>query len=498
MKKLMSGLILVILFTNLVAQSNSPKYELRGAWIATVANIDWPSANTLTVNEQYLELTRMLNALDKAGINTVFFQIRTECDAFYQSDFEPWSYWLTGQQGKAPEPFYDPLELVINEAHSRGMEFHAWFNPYRAERKTGLYESASDHVVNTHPEWILRFDEYKMLDPGNPDARRHILNVMKDVLIRYDVDGIHFDDYFYPYTPKISDEDSLTFVNFSRGFDDIDAWRRDNINQLMREIYEVINTEKPHVKFGISPFGIVKNEYAGTNGFNSYDVLYCDPLTWLDEKTVDYVLPQLYWELDHELAPYKNLLPWWASVTEERHLYVGHYSSKMFAENYRGSYNEIGKQIMLNRSTPNVKGSVYFSAKSISQNWSGFADTLINNYYKNPALPPLMEWKDNIPPEKPLNLSIDLSGEYIIIDWDTPDISAFGEYPYYYIIYRFKEGEAIDLSANGNIVHKTIDGETIFVETRSALNRGSYLYIVTALDRLHNESEPAAKEFILK
>jgi uncharacterized lipoprotein YddW (UPF0748 family) len=229
---------------------------------------------------------------------------------------------------------------------------------------------------------------------------------MTDVLENYDVDGIHFDDYFYPYGPKVSNEDSTTYVNYPRGFSNIDDWRRDNINQLMREIYEIVNEKKPYVKFGISPFGIVLNEYAGTNGFNSYDIIYCDPLTWLNEQIVDYVTPQIYWEMDHKLAPYRKLLPWWSTVTNDRHLYIGQYSSKMFAKDYKGNYTEIGDQIKMNRSTANVLGSVYFSAKSISLNWAGFADTLQNNYYKYAAIPPQMEWKDSVAPNKPKNLDV--------------------------------------------------------------------------------------------
>jgi hypothetical protein len=290
----------------------------------------------------------------------------------------------------------------------------------------------------------------------------------------------------------------LTFAEYPRGFTNIDDWRRDNINQLMREIYQVVNEKKPYVKFGISPFGIVLNEYAGTNGFNSYDIIYCDPLTWLNEQIVDYVTPQIYWEMDHKLAPYRKLLPWWSTVTNDRHLYIGHYSSKMFAKDYKGDFAEIGNQVKMNRNTPNVQGSVYFSAKSISRNWSGFADTLQNNYYQHTAIPPLMEWKDAIAPNKPKNLDVSVNQQDVIVNWDTPMPAEDGDYPYYYIVYRVKEGEAISIKDPAKIVYKTFDGETIFIDERANLVNGSYTYLVTSLDRLHNESEYVMKRIVVK
>ncbi len=331
----------------------NPKREFRGAWIATVKNIDWPSSNNQSSGEQIRELVNILDKLSEAGINAVFFQIRTECDALYNSKLEPWSYWLTGEQGKSPQPYFDPLEFVIYESHRRGMEIHAWFNPFRAIRSISEYETSPTHISKLSPEWILNFDDYAMLNPGLPGVRAHILNVVNDVIENYDIDGIHLDDYFYPYTPKITNEDSLTFLAHSGGITGIDDWRRNNINMLMGEIYNLIQEKKPFVKFGISPFGIVENKYAGTNGFNSFSSIYCDPLNWIENDIIDYITPQIYWEIGHERADYAKLLPWWASVSR-RHLYIGMYSSKMAHPDYEGSENEIGNQIRLNRKTDNV------------------------------------------------------------------------------------------------------------------------------------------------
>lgn len=492
-------IILSFLFSPLIfSQSNPPKYEFRGAWVATVANIDWPTDRNLSSGQQITELVQMFDKLKSAGINAVLFQIRTECDALYQSNYEPWSVYLTGRQGKAPDPFFDPLQFAIYEAHARGMELHAWFNPYRAVRSTGDYEIHESHVSQTRPDWILSFDKYQMLDPGHPGVREHVLNVMSDVLTRYDIDGIHFDDYFYPYTPKITSEDSISFARFNRGFTDIDDWRRDNINMLMKDIYEIIKAVKPHAKFGISPFGIVRNEYAGTDGFNSFDILYCDPLSWLEGQYVDYINPQIYWELEHEKAPYKKLLPWWSTVTNGRHLYIGQYSSRMAAKNYKGNRSELGDQIKLNRSTANVNGSVYFSAKSIYGNWNNFADTLKKNYYKHIAFPPGMEWKDNVPPEAPKNLIVTMDSVDVIIDWESAGIACDGDYPRHYVVYRFEGGEKVSLENPAKIIGVVPSAQTIFFDQLGALEKKEYTYIVASLDKLFNESKeyPAKKVLI--
>ncbi|MCF6270059.1 MAG: family 10 glycosylhydrolase [Melioribacteraceae bacterium] len=474
------------------SQNQNPKREFRAAWIATVVNIDWPLSKNNSVELQKENLVNQLDSLADAGMNAVLFQVRTECDALYKSNFEPWSHWLTGEQGKVPEPFYDPLQFAIEESHKRGMELHAWFNPYRAVRDTALYPLDESHVSVKHPEWIIKAKKLKILNPGLPEVRTHILNVVNDVIINYNIDGIHFDDYFYPYEPKISNEDSLTFLNHSRGITNIDDWRRDNINQLMKDIYEIIKAEKPYVKFGISPFGIVRNEFAGTNGFNSFDVIYCDPLNWLDNKIVDYITPQVYWEIGHKLADYSKLVPWWATVATERHLYIGQYSSKMSAPNYDGNKAEIGNQIRLNRSTPNVLGSVYFSAKSITRNWSRLADSMKNNWYSNIALPPVMAWLDSVPPLKPENVHLVKTKSGLLIYWNMPDAAADNEFPNYYLVYKFNSKDEIDLSKSQNIVTKVLNKKTSYFNLNE--KKGKSIYVITSVDRLHNESEGVVLE----
>lgn len=489
---------LLIHVDNSLTQTISPKREFRGVWVATVGNIDWPRDRLSTSGKKIADFVRIFDLLKDAGINAVFFQVRTECDALYKSYFEPWSYWLTNQQGTEPDPYFDPLEFAISEAHSRGMELHAWFNPYRAVKDSGEYDIFYNHVSKTHPEWILSFGRYKMLDPGNPEVQEYIINVIVDVLTRYDVDGIHFDDYFYPYSPKISNEDSLTFVKYNRGFTNIDDWRRDNINFLMKRIYQIIKAYKPHVKFGISPFGIVENKYAGTDGFNSYSMIYCDPLTWIKEKSVDYVIPQLYWEMDHPKASYKKLLPWWASVVEDRHLYIGLYSSRFQSQQYLSKSFEIGNQIKMNRNYPTVKGCVFFSAKSIYDNRGGILDSLKNNLFNYPALLPTMKWIDSIPPNKPLNVSIQKDTNRIILEWKSPEKNSQGETAEGYVIYRFINEEKINLDDPSKIVEIIPSGKQKFVDRLDSQIKGEIKYAITALDRHQNESEAEVIDVIVK
>ncbi|MCX8010146.1 MAG: family 10 glycosylhydrolase, partial [Ignavibacteria bacterium] len=415
--------------------------------------------------------------------------VRTECDALYDSQIEPWSFWLTEEQGKAPKPYFDPLDFAISEAHSRGMELHAWFNPYRAVKLVGDYKASLDHIAQTHPEWILKFGNYHILDPGNPNVRRYILSIITDVLTRYDIDGIHFDDYFYPYSPRVTNEDSLTFVKYHGEFNDIHEWRRNNINVLMAEIYDIIKAVKPKVKFGISPFGIVENKYAGTSGFDAYNILYCDPLTWLKNKSVDYINPQLYWEMNHDKAPYSKLLPWWTTVTEGRHLYIGLYSGRFVAPRYNGNKNELYEQLKMNRKYKEVQGAVFFSAKSITNNVSGLADSLKNVWYKYPALLPTMPWKDAVLPLPPKNLQLKEDSTGVTIFWDKPEPASDGEEPVGYVIYRFNSTEQINLNDPRNIIHITFGNRTRFKDTFNVSPDSEFVYMVTSIDKLHNESE---------
>ncbi len=477
----------IILSCKTYPQYVYPKREMRGAWIATVADIDWPNKND-TPQQQKEALITMLDKLKAAGINTVFFQVRTECDALYESKYEPWSYWLTGEQGKAPNPFYDPLNFAIREAHKRGMELHAWLNPYRAVKTVGDYKISPEHISVTHPQWILDFKTEKILNPGIPAVRDYIAKIVADIVRRYDVDGIHFDDYFYPYTP-IKTEDAATFRKYKGKFKNIDDWRRNNINMMVAEVHDTIDAINPRVKFGISPFGIVENKYALTHGFESYNVLYCDPVTWLKDKTVDYILPQLYWSIGNKAADYGSLLPWWATVAGSRQVYVGIYSSKMAAPDYKGSPDELEREIRLSRQMIRTYGTAFFSAKSIADNYSHFADSL-KVYYKYPALIPAMAWKDSIPPLPPDDLKASMKDSSIVLQWNKPGRASDGDTAYKYVIYRFNNPAQVNIDNAWHILKIQNADETSFIDTTINDDKANYTYAVTALDRMNNESKP--------
>jgi uncharacterized lipoprotein YddW (UPF0748 family) len=470
------------------AQSTPPKREFRGAWIATVANLDWPSSPNRTETEQRSELIRILDELHEAGINAVFFQIRNENDALYRSEIEPWSYWLTGQQGKAPADFYDPLELAIDEAHKRGMELHAWFNPYRSVRSAGSYPLDSMHVSIRHPDWILTFGKFKILDPGLPVVRDYITSVILDVVRRYDIDGVHFDDFFYPYPPNhISNQDMATFQAYNRGFTNIGDWRRDNVNLFVKMVNDSIKAARPYVKFGISPFGIWKNgEPPGIVGLDAYNVIYADPLAWLGKEIVDYVAPQLYWTFGGG-QDFGKLQPWWASQTlSNRHLYIGQAAHRISV----WPVGEIQNQLNLNRSNPDVQGSIFFRALFFRENPRGFADFLSDDFYRYPALPLVMPWKDNVVPNNPRNLRYErIAGTGTAgLHWEVPEIAADGDSANRYVIYRFETAaiQGSDLDDPGKIAGLTYF--TGFMPETPPLPNSSYFYLATALDRNNNES----------
>jgi uncharacterized lipoprotein YddW (UPF0748 family) len=483
-------LIIIVCYSNLKAES--PKREFRGAWIATVVNLDWPYSSSTSGQKQ--ELISLLKELKDIGINAVIFQIRPESDALYDSEHEPWSHWLTGSQGTPPDPYYDPLEFAIEEAHKLGLELHAWFNPYRAERSVGSYTTSPQHVINQHPDWIIQIGNIKVLDPGLPMVREHNTNVIMDVVHRYDVDGIHFDDYFYPYPPnEISDEDANTFAEYSRGFSDIGDWRRDNVNLLVEAIFDSIQTVKPNVKFGISPFGIWKNGVpSGIVGLDAYNVIYGDAMAWLQSQTIDYLTPQLYWQFGGQ-QDYGTLLPWWATAAGlyDRHLYPGQAAYRLHPDEKDWPLSEITNQIDLNRETEHVNGSIFFRANmGLNDNIKGFADELKENIYRYPAIIPSMDWKETQPPNAPKNLKYDsvTAGEPYALFWDIPEIAVDGDSASRYVVYRFEQEptEVEDLSDPTKVLHLT--GNKQYTPDVPEISSDQYYYVVTALDQNNNES----------
>lgn len=469
------------------------KREFRGVWIATVSNIDWPSKPGLPAEKQKQEFIELLDYHEAMGVNAVIVQIRPASDALYNSNYEPWSYWLTGKQGKKPKPYYDPLEFMIKEAHQRNMEFHAWVNPFRATISENT-KTRKNHITRKHPEWILKYAGQKVINPGIPGARAYIINVINDIVRRYDIDAIHFDDYFYPY-PENGEvfPDEKDFKKNKTGFDNIDDWRRNNIDILIKGIHDSINTIKPEVKFGISPFGIWRNKKSdslgsSTLGLPSYDAIYADSRKWLQNGWIDYIVPQIYWSLENKYASYDTLVNWWNKNAFNRHLYIGHSAYKIFDDKDKAwqDLKQIPNQVKLNRSLKNVDGSVFFSSKVLVNNKGFLADSLKNTYYKFPALLPLMPWKDSIPPEPPMNLQTSTSKKGIFIRWDEAGIAADGDKATAYVIYRFT-GESYSPTLASSIAGIVNSSVQTFLDTL-AFNIDSVTYGVTALDNMHNES----------
>ena len=405
---------------------SAPKRELRGAWIATFGNIDWPSSGNLPVATQQSELISLLDRLQATGINAVYFQVRSQCDALYASQLEPWSADLTGRQGRAPSPAYDPLEFIIAACRQRGLEIHAWFNPFRAVSNVGNLPSfAPDHIARTRPEWLLAQGSLRILDPGIPQVREHVISVLMDVLRRYDVDGIHFDDYFYPYPPSSGPafNDDATFAADPRGFTSRQDWRRDNINLFIQRSHDAIRAVKPWVKFGVSTFGIWRNQSSdpvgsATNGLQSYSDIYADSRKWIQQAWVDYLTPQLYWSVGFSVANYGVLLPWWNALGGSRHIYSGLAAYKVNNGGTDANWSQptqIPDQIRLNRQQVNVRGQTFFSARSVLGNPLGLRDGLRDDLFRTPALLPLMTWKDDQPPPPVSNLTAQVSGSEIQI-----------------------------------------------------------------------------------
>ena len=347
--------------------------EFRAAWIATVANIDWPSAPGLPVEAQKAELRRMFDQAAALNLNAVIFQVRPHADALYASEHEPWSFYLTGAQGRPPAPFYDPLAFAIREAHKRGLELHAWFNPFRAGHPADTSQIAASHISRTHPELVVEVGDYLWLDPGRSEARAHSHRVIMDVVRRYDVDGIHFDDYFYPYPSYAGGADFPDSTSWRRARRNgttlsREDWRRDNINRFVEGLYRDIKQTKPHVKFGISPFGIWRPGHpARTTGFDAYAELYADARTWLQEGWIDYFTPQIYYAMDQTGQPYPIMLRWWLEQNaHDRHIWPGNYTSRVRQAGERHwDPGEIIGQIYATRSHPGAAGNVHFSMKAL-------------------------------------------------------------------------------------------------------------------------------------
>ncbi len=393
--------------------------EFRAAWIATVANIDWPSKPGLPEEEQKKELTEMLELAADLKLNAIVFQVRPACDALYESELEPWSEYLSGTQGVGPKT-YDPLAFACEEGKRLGLEIHAWFNPYRSAHPTAKSKLADNHVAIMIPDSVKQYGKYGWLDPGDEAAAKHSLDVVLDVVKRYDIDGVHFDDYFYPYPINKKDESGKEvkvdfpddsswkeYCNKTPKSDRLsrDDWRRDNVNRFIKAIGEEVHRTKPHVRYGVSPFGIWRPGYPKSiKGFDQYDAIYADAKLWLEEGWVDYFTPQLYWPIDQKAQSFPVLLNWWSEHNPYgRHLWPGMYTSKVGIGEPAWPAREIVNQIITAREQRGSTGHVHFSMKAISQNYNGIQEALREYTYDKPALVPTTDSlaKDDTKPEKP-------------------------------------------------------------------------------------------------
>jgi len=468
------------------------KREFRGVWIATVANIDWPSTPGLPVQVQKDQLIAILDQLATAGFNAVVFQIRPECDALYQSSIEPWSYWLTGVQGQPPSPFYDPLQFAVEEVHKRGLELHAWFNPYRAVHGSyaSTYTRAPNHVSVLHPDWILTgissSPSTKILDPGKQAVRDYVSSVVADVVRRYDIDAAHIDDYFY--VEGITNQDANTFLTEPRGFTNLADWRRDNVNILIQQVYDSVRTVKPWVKWGVSPRGIWRNGVPpGIVGNDNYSTIYCDALAWLQARSLDYIAPQLYWRFGGG-QDYGLLQPWWSSQRNGRHFYPGLATYRINATGF-GPASEIANQLRFNRTSGNTQGAIQFTANNLTGNLGGITDSLKVDLFRYPALIPSMSWKDSVAPYPPRDIRYARlpNNGAAAIQWDLPLIAPDGDSASRYVVYRFDHTPNLpaELDSAKNIV--LIEGKRYSTPSIPPTIAGSYYYVATALDRNYNE-----------
>ena len=379
--------------------------ELRAAWVATVDNIDWPSRQGLSTAEQQREMIAILDKLVELRMNAVFFQVRPAADALYDSRIEPWSEYLTGQMGRAPQPFYDPLAFTLVEAHKRGLELHVWINPYRS-RYSMRKPTSSGHISRTRPTLVHKYGPYEWMDPGEPAVRTLTERVVFDIVRRYDIDGVHMDDYFYPYPEtrrirrklkEIPFPDDATYRRYRRGGGRLarDDWRRHNVDLLVKELYDGVHSLKPWVKFGISPFGIWRPGHPeSVRGLDQYKVLFADAKKWLNEGWVDYLTPQLYWAADRPEQRYDLLLRWWVGENlMGRHIWPGNYTGKIaFTNSSAWRTDEILEQIRLTRAQPGATGNVHFSMKVFQQNPDNLDERLQRDAYALPALVPASRW----------------------------------------------------------------------------------------------------------
>lgn len=504
MKKLI--LLLALVISQITAQAQHPKREVRAAWISTVFGIDWPrSADAPSV--QRTKLQDILDNLKSSGINTVYFQVRTIGDALYSSSLVPWSHWLTGTYGQ--NPGWDPLAFAIEESHKRGIEIHAWLNPYRAATAASNIASySSTHKAKTNPEWLLSevngTSTLRYLNPALAEVRNHIDAVVRELVTNYDLDGIHFDDYFY--YAGIGTQDNAQFASDPRGFTNQSNWRRDNVTLLIQQLSASIKSLKPWVKFGISPSGIYRNftvpgssPAVNTTGSEHYTTQHADTRKWMIDGTIDYLLPQVYWAFSQTTAnaKFNYVVDYWNRQNFTRHLYIGLATYRVdpadgsaWSSAIAGS--EIKNQIdYLRINAPNVLGASHFTTHDLVSTKPGVKEAmdLVRMQYNTPALIPAMSWIDNLAPAQPTDLTPSLVAGKTKLTWTAPDATTDElQKVVRYAVYR-STSSAIDFATSTHLIAVLPSSETSFTDNSVTPGTGtSYYYAVTSLDRISNES----------
>ncbi len=479
--KALKALFFILALASLTNVSAADKREFRGAWLNTIYQPQY-KRHTTEQNKAYLRT--LLDSLKAMGINAVIFQVRAQSDAFYASKLEPWSRYLT-DGGKAPSPFWDPLEFIIDEAHRRGMELHAWINPYRVTT-TAKQTVPKGHIALKHPDRFIRYDGKLYFDPGRPENREFIGRIVDDIVARYDIDGIHFDDYFYPYPVKGKTfADDASFRKYGKGMSR-DDWRRKNVDLLIEDLHRRISEAKPWVRFGVSPFGIWRNKTSDprgsdTRGLQNYDALYADVLLWEEKGWVDYLLPQLYWELDHKAASFLTLVDWWnKNAGNNRHLYVGQDVKRTIDK------SELKHKVLLTRDAKNIQGNCWWPGYELTRNTGGVADSLSSQYQHYPALVPQYPWKYQGTPHAVDGLRVNKKR----ISWTKPQPIGKASDVVRFAVYRFDSIDDIDISRGDALVD--ITGTADFTATVPGC------YVVTAIDRVNNESEASNPVIIQK
>lgn len=478
-----------------LASAYAQKREFRGAWIQCV-NGQFQGMSTTAMQQT---LTSQLNELQRDGVNAIIFQVRAECDALYSSSLEPWSRFLTGIQGQAPVPYWDPLQWMVEQCHNRGMELHAWINPYRAKTKNTT-SLARNHVAITNPERVFSYDGLYILNPGMPENRDYICKVVDDIVNRYDIDGLHIDDYFYPY-PVAGQviPDDVQYARFNNGIKDRGDWRRYNVDLFIEQLGKSIHKCKPWVKFGVSPFGIYRNKKSDplngseTKGLQNYDDLYADVLRWVNNGWIDYCVPQIYWQIGHPTADYKTLIKWWNKYASKRPLYIGEDVERTvkYPDVKNPSSHQMPAKYALHKQLPNVKGTVLWYAKAAVDNVGNYGTMLRTTYWKYPALQPRMPFIDDKAPKKPRKVDDVWTSDGLMLFWTSPKGEGWKDEAVRYVVYKFAKGEKTNLDSEKNIVGITTD---TFIKLPYNNGKTQYTYVVTALDRMSNESKGAKEK----